>query len=179
MFAMRENIFRSYFIEKSRSVVHNPQRNKSHVCVFCEKGFLKLSHLWRHLKSHTKEKSYNCKFCDSKFCDESQLFAHIKYRHINEKPHKCRKCNLEFCTSAGLRSHQSSLRHRHVTVFITCLFCNDGKRFFNLGSNFIKHMGKHTREKTYFCPVCFSEFALKHRLENHLITHNDERSFNV
>ncbi len=87
------------------SKVHCPKRDRTHECIFCEKGFFYSGHLSRHIRNHVREKCYPCKICSKEFSENFKLFEHISRHHTKEKPKKCKVCSADFLTSRELSTH--------------------------------------------------------------------------
>lgn len=104
---------------------------KPYSCSHCDRQFVQVANLRRHLRVHTGERPYTCEICESKFSDSNQLKAHMLI-HNGEKPFECEKCNVKFrrrhhlmhhkCGSSisDEKSHQSdeeSLEYKLLTNF--------------------------------------------------------------
>lgn len=78
---------------------------KPYSCSHCDRQFVQVANLRRHLRVHTGERPYNCEICDAKFSDSNQLKAHILI-HNGEKPFECEKCNVKFRRRHHLMHHK-------------------------------------------------------------------------
>ena len=66
---------------ESNILNHEKRRHsseKSHFCLFCNKGFLQLTNLSIHERTHTGQKTINCPQCDTLFSTKWFLEKHIK-----------------------------------------------------------------------------------------------------
>ncbi|GFT54473.1 hypothetical protein NPIL_534121 [Nephila pilipes] len=78
---------------------------KPYHCSHCERQFVQVANLRRHLRVHTGERPYACTLCSSRFSDSNQLKAHLLI-HKGEKPYQCDKCKGRFRRRHHLVHHK-------------------------------------------------------------------------
>ncbi|CDW55851.1 zinc finger protein 236 [Trichuris trichiura] len=93
------------------------------VCSFCQKRFLKLSHLICHIRVHTKERPYICHFCRRRFATSSTLRDHMT-SHSKKRDFRCNICAKSFVLQRSLNRHMSI--HSNEAPYV-CPICY--KRF--------------------------------------------------
>ncbi|XP_034151424.1 zinc finger protein 92-like [Esox lucius] len=112
--------------------------DNSHQCPHCEKHFLSLSQLKRHINIHTGERHYSCSDCGKSFIRSCDLTSH-KRLHVGGKPYSCSDCGKCFIRPSGLTSHQKV--HTDVTHKQSCCL-------FGQTSRFLIHTKRHTAVKS-------------------------------
>ena len=122
----------------------------SYECKFCKKVFANITHLKRHLPSHTGEKPFHCELCGLKFSRKDNLLIHKRTR----------------CLVLRTAYEGSDIVHEDD---ITCIEC--GKKFIS-GNDYKRHMMTHTGLKPYNCEVCGKGFIQKSRFKTHVESHN-------
>ncbi|OTF78674.1 zinc finger domain-containing protein, partial [Euroglyphus maynei] len=81
------------------------REKKPYHCTHCDRQFVQVANLRRHLRVHTGERPYACELCTSKFSDSNQLKAHMLI-HKGEKPFECNKCMGRFRRRHHLMHHK-------------------------------------------------------------------------
>lgn len=93
----------SWRLKKHIRQEHLMERN--YKCDLCDKAFLLLSGLKKHMLVHSDAKKFECDDCDKKFKTKYALIVHMR-THTNEKPFKCDVCKQRFTQKIGLKSHK-------------------------------------------------------------------------
>lgn len=83
-------------------------------CEHCDRQFVQVANLRRHLRVHTGERPYCCEHCSAKFSDSNQLKAHVLI-HTNEKPFACDRCHSRFRRRHHLLHHKCGLQDKEMT----------------------------------------------------------------
>ncbi len=86
-------------------VVHD--KIKDIECVFCQKEYLSVAHIQRHILRHVKEKPYFCTLCERSFATGTDLKMHMPV-HTGERAYKCDICGKITLTRKvwkGLKYH--------------------------------------------------------------------------
>lgn len=78
---------------------------KPYHCSHCDRQFVQVANLRRHLRVHTGERPYACELCAAKFSDSNQLKAHLLI-HKGEKPFECEHCQMRFRRRHHLMHHK-------------------------------------------------------------------------
>lgn len=73
-------------------------------CPYCDMSFGWLSHITRHVRSHTGEKPFKCSHCSKRFARTDELQLHLRV-HTGERPYECQYCGKKFTQSANLTVH--------------------------------------------------------------------------
>jgi len=78
---------------------------KPYCCKFCQRRFVQVANLRRHVRVHTGERPYLCRHCNNRFSDSNQLKAHVMV-HNGEKPYECENCHGRFRRRHHLHQHR-------------------------------------------------------------------------
>jgi hypothetical protein len=70
-----------YQIPASQSMCTKPEGPRPHICKICNRSFVRLEHVKRHERSHTKEKPFGCHACIKCFSRKDQLIRHQQKLH--------------------------------------------------------------------------------------------------
>jgi krueppel len=86
---------------------------KPYSCSHCDRQFVQVANLRRHLRVHTGERPYTCEICDARFSDSNQLKAHSVTHSSgtsdSEKSFECEKCHAKFRRRNGLMQHKCGI----------------------------------------------------------------------
>ncbi|KAL1488816.1 hypothetical protein ABEB36_014612 [Hypothenemus hampei] len=156
---------------------------RPYVCKECGDTFAQENHLVMHLRFHGSLNSFKCNDCGATFTRKFELDNHERLH--GKEPLICSICNKEFLQKRTLMTHMKSHENKtqcrycgehfpidkSVGVSQTILhFCNnqDSKQNKKITSSAkLKLMPKVTKNKKYFCDVCFRKFGSKHGLTQH------------
>nr|XP_029543104.1 gastrula zinc finger protein XlCGF62.1-like [Oncorhynchus nerka] len=98
-------------------------KEKSFLCMFCNKGFSCPQNVAIHQRVHTGEKPYSCTQCHMRFAQAGTLKRHQRV-HTGVKPFSCTQCHMRFAQAGDLKRHERV--HTGEKPF-ACNHC--GKRF--------------------------------------------------
>ncbi|XP_052757179.1 zinc finger imprinted 3-like isoform X2 [Galleria mellonella] len=174
-------------------------KNKQYTCKACEISYKRISDLRYHvIRTHLKRKFIKCKLCPDTFMYHSQRKDHMWRTHSDQKPeYTCGNCNRRFrrkntlaehmmdvhiekkCSNCDLRFARKKLPfHRnevHGVPMPTCGIC--GLRTL-LQSALVRHQRNvHLNEKDKRCSICKKAFYTRSNLQDHMITHDQNRVF--
>ncbi|XP_028971825.2 zinc finger protein 16-like isoform X6 [Esox lucius] len=143
---------------------------KSHHCPHCEKHFLSLLMLKRHVNVHTGKKPYSCSYCGKCFITPSKRSSHLRV-HTGEKPFSCCDCGKSFSNLSNLRAHQRVHTREKPYSCFDCGMC------FIKPSELTKHQTIHTGEKSHSCSDCGISFSKLGDLKVHQCIHTGDKLF--
>lgn len=169
----------SFYLEThltTHKYTHLSESEKGKVtCAKCNKKFMFLYQLKRHMNIHTQEKAYKCLDCKASFMNAAALKSHLK---SHAKVHKCDQCNFEVKNKENLISHMKAI-HSNKEIF-QCSLCQ--KRFLS-ESDAIFHISFHSKNDmnkfdnpvdrvlTLQCGFCDGIFSDKIKLSCHVKMH--------
>ncbi|XP_031550737.1 zinc finger protein Xfin-like [Actinia tenebrosa] len=97
-------------------------QTSSYQCSKCQKTFTNKKTFKRHQREHDKEKSHKCPHCLKGFKRNSDLSKHLKTvhsKHNTKKEFKCGKCNKTFSEkntfNAHVKEHSNQKKKRKLT----------------------------------------------------------------
>ncbi|XP_019740131.1 zinc finger protein OZF-like [Hippocampus comes] len=143
---------------KRHMMIHKGE--KTFRCSFCGKTFNQKVHLIKHTRTHTGEKPFACTVCGMRLSQKEYLKVHMR-THTGEKPFPCSVCGKKFSQKAFLKVHTRT--HTGEKPF-SCLVCN---KSFSAYSTCTRHQRTHTGDKVFSCAVCDKKFTRKDNLNKH------------
>ncbi|XP_047540868.1 RE1-silencing transcription factor-like isoform X5 [Vanessa atalanta] len=143
------------------------------------RGFVSVTKLARHVRSHAGERPYPCKFCNKCFTKSHHYTRHLrlKHREINRSGrgpfgetelYRCEQCEDTFSTQDDLIYHSAI----HATQNLTCPLCQE--KFEDVDA-VTSHIKSHVNGEEFSCDFCELVFTSKEKLEIHTLKrHEDE-----
>jgi len=130
---------------EEHAATHTSDKERTHICSYCGKGFLTLGCMRSHMRIHTRKPfAYGCKVpgCPKKYCTSEGLRLHMRNVHDDAKKWECPSAG---CDKAFVR--QSDLRLHIIRI--------------------------HSKERPYPCSFddCTKSFACFSELKRHLNSH--------
>ena len=120
------------------------QRERKHECQECNRTFLHMTHLNRHiLVKHSAFERIPCGDCTKTFTEKRELLRHTTAVHLKLKDYQCNQCDKKFSRTSNLNTHVQTV-HLRLKKF-ACIIC-----FAQFGANrYLKnHMATHTNKFT-------------------------------
>lgn len=74
-------------------------------CALCNKKFVCVTTMKRHLVTHTGEKPFSCNVCGKQYTQKGNLRVHER-THRGERPFECNICHLTFYRKEPMQKHQ-------------------------------------------------------------------------
>lgn len=141
-----------------------------HKCQICNREFVDVAVLQKHLTTHTDDSLFPCKICGNAFTAKNLLNSHMKIHH-EEKPYSCKICLNNFHSTSSLQYHMT--KHDSGKKCI-CSHCD--KEFTKMSSLKV-HLRIHTGEQPYRCQECGKGFVVSTHLTRHLRVHSGEKPY--
>ncbi|XP_021961384.1 zinc finger protein 83 [Folsomia candida] len=173
MFFIPRDFTNHLFVHLSPEERAEARQGWRQVCYFCSNPFQKVSHLSRHLVTHTTEKlGGRCHICRKTFTTNDSLALHRFAAHLSEEEkvalvkqgsgRMCLFCQKILPDNRAYRSHLAS--HTKEKPFR----CDQCEKQFSAKSNLNLHKRIHTSNpKWYKCDECGQAFSHKHHLTRH------------
>ncbi|XP_054760365.2 transcription factor Ovo-like 2 [Lytechinus pictus] len=95
---------------------HN--HTKTHICIFCEKGFQDKFDLKRHCRIHTGVRPYKCNICPRSFTQRVSLETHISKVHGMPLTYgfKERRKKIYVCEDCGNSAKEAYDHYLHMWI---------------------------------------------------------------
>lgn len=94
-----------YVFEASDSGIRKRSSKILPVCAVCNKRFVCVTTMKRHLVTHTGEKPFCCKVCGKQYTQKGNLRVHER-THRNDRPFECNICHQKFYRKEPMQKHQ-------------------------------------------------------------------------
>lgn len=148
----------------------------------CTEEFLKKMALIRHIRSDHRGLPFTPLMCDVADCQKTFTDAHSVKKHMAahtgtaERTFVCKEpgCTKGYFSMGNLIAHFNTvhLRRRPFKCDVP-----DCQMTFSSSSHLNKHKLRHSSKRDFLCTVCGKDFKLRYSLQNHLLTHTDERRY--
>ncbi|XP_030833353.1 zinc finger protein 585A [Strongylocentrotus purpuratus] len=159
-------------------------------CYICGKTFIRYSFLHDHLRQHhgiepltrggtqiqetsqvsqIEQNGTNPAEDQDKVEQIDMLGKPMDY-YNRPRPFKCKLCPRRFVYRHVLKRHEYKV-HLGGSKF-TCSFCQKG---FDMESQLLVHVQKHTKNRPFKCALCTRSFASESALDNHQKEHTGEK----
>uniref|UniRef100_A0A1I7ZT70 C2H2-type domain-containing protein n=1 Tax=Steinernema glaseri TaxID=37863 RepID=A0A1I7ZT70_9BILA len=151
-------------------------------CTLCNRKFLRVHHLKRHMTTHENPK-FNCIHCNMGFADPGALVIHKGRIHkmtSEDKPisysdmHKCKRCLKLYKTEEELKRHDyycknaKKIKEKRAEIRETKLACSPAMSTISYTSN-ASSPGTPSRPKLDSrCPLCNLHFASRQSMLRHV-----------
>ncbi|KAH9590846.1 hypothetical protein MS3_00003367 [Schistosoma haematobium] len=135
-------------LDSHHAYVELDETRKPFVCKTCDRGFLFIISLQRHLLQHCKlspKKLLPCKVCKKNFAHQSELERH-NIIHTKCSPYQCSFCSRTFTRPNLLKNH--ALLHTDPSL-LTCCYCS---RVYASRAYLLQHLKKH-EDKLQISPI--------------------------
>ncbi|CAH8628503.1 unnamed protein product [Schistosoma intercalatum] len=126
-------------LDSHHAYVELDETRKPFVCKTCDRGFLFIISLQRHLLQHCKlspKKLLPCEVCKKNFAHQSELERH-SIIHTKCSPYQCSFCSRTFTRPNLLKNH--ALLHTDPSL-LTCCYCS---RVYASRAYLLQHIKKH------------------------------------
>uniref|UniRef100_A0A2P2I369 Zinc finger protein 729-like n=1 Tax=Hirondellea gigas TaxID=1518452 RepID=A0A2P2I369_9CRUS len=149
------------------------RKKKQFKCEFCEVVKNDIDTLEEHLWGHMTEKKFTCTICNRKFGMEQTHKEHRKTHYFDDRQ-TCHHCLRKFSSIGYFEEHVEKCVNNWKCSVCSMLCQNE--------STYRKHIKfAHPTETTnkFICldEGCGKVFYEKHRYNDHVVTHNSERTF--
>ena len=131
------------------------------VCNLCNKSYVNLKYLKRHIKRKHLKVPNVCSECSKVYPTEKTLNKHFLNVHVK---HECKFCKHIFKNANVLRSHMSKCKVRKETPEIE-FQCSDCKKGLKTEKALNEHVAKFHIQET--CKYCERIFQCKENLRTH------------
>ena len=145
---------------------HIESTDHSYSCAVCNKPFLSLRLLRKHMSMYHSESTLSCDICGQTVKTETALKRH-KLVHSSELAFACDDCGARFNRKDKLKRH--SLSHNWRKKF-KCPFqehMNCDKEFHRL-DKLKQHITTHGNIKCFSCTLCEAKYTRKEHLKTHM-----------
>lgn len=104
---------------------NTPTLPQTNYCQLCPAKFTRVTHLQRHVRSHTNERSYHCGLCGAQFTRSDVLSRHKKTCKDPMVSNRSRQKSCKACAASKVKCDLEYPCSRCVSRNETCIFLND------------------------------------------------------
>ncbi|CAH1779327.1 unnamed protein product [Owenia fusiformis] len=140
-------------------------------CPECDKMFLRIRYLRRHMQSHKPGSKVVCDECGKSFRTKAYLGLHMK-THEAKKPYECPECDFKSSMNQAIHKH----RQIHNAGSLVCDICGFA---YSDKSTLVKHKQVHDLSRPYACTydTCAWRFKTEVLCRAHIRAHTEEGKF--
>ncbi|KAK9506416.1 hypothetical protein O3M35_008364 [Rhynocoris fuscipes] len=161
----------------SSSSVDNIKRCRgSFQCDRCGRTFSQKPRLMNHLKKHSDDFTFKCQYCSKGYTVELNLMLHLR-SHKDKRPYLCNRCPASFLKTEDLQSHLLfCLDKTFPCTKCIKMFASSEKLEMHVSTHHMKDNNEPPIKK-HECKVCEKRFRYAAELQNHLLSHDNNKSF--
>ncbi|KAL1460928.1 hypothetical protein WDU94_012864 [Cyamophila willieti] len=156
----------------TKTITIKSQDNTRYHCPVCDKTFIKLRSLKRHIVMHTSKNPVRCGYCGQFYLDVNRLTRHIKLRHSTDKKayHDCDMCNKRYMSLHKFEVHKQTHLGEEKSPRYYCIYCSN--KYDKLG-HFKEHMrrkhGNRSITRNMTCGICQNTHLMRDDIGKNLI----------
>jgi len=142
---------------------------KLYDCKVCGKNGL--ANIKKHMFTHTRKSDFNCSKCSKALATKYELTRHMD-THTKDRHFSCDKCSKRFRYKQSLTIHELSHIDNHAFKCKKCNYACTSPYFLREHNHRM-----HDLEYTHICHLCSKQHMYESELQQHLITHKQEKNF--
>lgn len=166
---------------------HNPER-----CLM----YVSFSIFIKPSKTLQRFHNFSCDTCKKTFGSRKEIINHVKVHMPKIRSHICCKCAKKFASPKMLKVHEQTHKPPEERLLWPCEICNNRCLIFSVVlllfcttyigfvRRFVSKSGlaQHTKNihlklRPYMCHLCGRSFVNKADLNEHYVTHSNQRNF--
>ncbi|KAG7171759.1 Gastrula zinc finger protein xFG20-1-like [Homarus americanus] len=173
-----------YLPSAEELATHKAGHNQAIICLKCQKSFLSVKQLKRHMTVHSSQDTsqqgadknkvmpeHRCLECGKTCGSESALSRHRGTHARSLGRHQCQTCKRRVRTRAHLIEHMARVHKiNHESKKLQCSMCD---RKFTTKTHLESHLVSHgEKEPLWSCDKCGRNYVRPRSLQRHMATHD-------